>query len=298
MHTDIVVRDVLNILDHGAEGVAMSCDDDVLALLDEGQDLLVVVGPDTLRGELERLAAGRGDIVAAAPDVHLVLAPLLARVVLVEARELAVVALVESLVLVDRNVLLTNLLELDAQRSLRALQSRGEGHVKLDARRSNTLSTRKRLLATKLRQRRILPAREEVELVPLGLTVARKDESSNHFGNEEEKMMVGEVGRYARKAQEKKGGPNALALEFRSSEHLIQTDSRAISRVGLVSRLFHGYRSVRLGRGLPSTGFAAGSPKKQRHSARACIRPVGASPPCYAEMMLSEGMAVPAPCAM
>lgn len=179
--TNVVVGDVLNVLDHGAERVTVGCDDDVLALLNQGQDLLVVVGPDTLGGELQALTAGRRDIVASAPDVDLVLAPLLPGVVLVETAELAVVALVESLVLVDGDVFLTNLLELNAEGSLCTLESGSEGNVELDSSGSDTLGTGEGLLATELGESRVLPTSEQVELVPLGLTVARKDESSNHF---------------------------------------------------------------------------------------------------------------------
>lgn len=191
---DVVVGDAFDVLDHGAEGVAVGGDDDVLALLDEGEDLLVVVGPDAFGGELETLASGRGDVVGSAPDVHLVLAPLLARVVLVEPAQLAVVALVERLVLVDRDPLLTNLLELDAQRSLSALQSRREGNIKLDARGRNPLGSRQRFFAPQLRESRVLPTSEQVELVPLGLAVTCEDEGSNHFDERFDRVCVGGVG--------------------------------------------------------------------------------------------------------
>ena len=56
----------------------MRGDEDLLALLDERGNLLVVVGEGALGGQLERLAAGRRDVVRAAPDVDLLLAKLLA----------------------------------------------------------------------------------------------------------------------------------------------------------------------------------------------------------------------------
>lgn len=159
----------------------MRSDDDVLALLDQRQDLLVVVRPNTFGGELQALTTGRRDVVAPTPDVNLLVTPLLPGIVLVEAAQLSVVALVESLVLVNGDVLLTDLLELDAERSLGTLQSRSEGNVELDARSSNALGTGERFLATELGESRVLPAGEQVELVPLGLTVTCEDESSNHF---------------------------------------------------------------------------------------------------------------------
>ena len=57
-----------------------------------------IIGPDARAGVLQALAAGRRDVVGAAPDMHLLLAPFGAGVVLVEAGEVAIVALVERLV--------------------------------------------------------------------------------------------------------------------------------------------------------------------------------------------------------
>ncbi len=131
--------------------------------------------------------------------------------------------------------------------------------------------------------------------------MAREDESSNHFCKiflvtVEERGDDGEkVERYARR-RNKKGGPNARALEFRSSEHSSR-ETAGRSRVGFVSRLFHGL-SIGAPRARAATSGFADSPKTQRPSACACIRPVAASFTVLGEMMLSEGMAVPAPCAM
>lgn len=161
----------------------MSGDDYVLALLDKRQNLLMVVGPDSLRGELQTFTSGRGDVVAPAPDVDLFVAPLLPSVVLVETAELAIVALVESLVFVHGDVLLPNLLELDSERSLRALESRGERNVELDTSSLDALSAGKGFLASKLGKSGVFPAGEEVELVPFGLPVTGEDECANHFGD-------------------------------------------------------------------------------------------------------------------
>ena len=80
----------------------MGGDEHALAAQDVRLDVVDVVGPDAGAGVAERLAAGRRDGVGAAPDVDLLLAPFRARVVLVEAGEIAVVALVERLVAGDR----------------------------------------------------------------------------------------------------------------------------------------------------------------------------------------------------
>lgn len=52
----------------------MSGNEDLLALLNAGLDLGFVVGQDTLEGEFERFATGRGNVVGTAPDVDLLLA--------------------------------------------------------------------------------------------------------------------------------------------------------------------------------------------------------------------------------
>ena len=49
----------------------MGSDDDLLALEELRLDLLLKIGEDTLGRQLEGLAAGRGDVVGAAPDVDL-----------------------------------------------------------------------------------------------------------------------------------------------------------------------------------------------------------------------------------
>lgn len=159
----------------------MGSDNNVLALLDQRQDLLVVVRPDPLRGQLQTLTTGGRDIVRPSPDVNLVLAPLLPRVILVETAKLAVVTLVESLVLVDGDVLLAELLELDTEGGLGTLKGGSEGNVELDTGSSDTLGTGKRFFATKLGESGVLPAGEEVELVPLGLAVTGENESTDHF---------------------------------------------------------------------------------------------------------------------
>ena len=65
--------------------------------------------------------------------MHLLLAPFLARVVLVEADEIAIVALVERLVLEHRNFGLAQFLQHQVERALRAHERGGEGDVEVDA---------------------------------------------------------------------------------------------------------------------------------------------------------------------
>lgn len=75
---DLLSSEALEGHDHGAEGVTVSGDQDLLSLLDAGEDLGLVVGEDTVGSELERLSAGRRNIERAAPDVDLLLSELLA----------------------------------------------------------------------------------------------------------------------------------------------------------------------------------------------------------------------------
>src|SRR4029453_16436021 len=60
--------------------------------------LMQVVGPYPGAGVLQALAAGWRHVVGTAPDMDLLLAPLPAGVILVQAVEIAIVTLVEGLV--------------------------------------------------------------------------------------------------------------------------------------------------------------------------------------------------------
>lgn len=142
----------------------MGSDEDLLALENERPDLLVKVGQGPVGGELEALAARGRDVVAPPPDVHLLLSPLLPRVVLVQTGELAVVTLVERLVLVDRKVGLLDALEDDVESGLGTLEVRGEGDVELVAALGELLRSLLGLFTTLLRELRILPTGEEVQL--------------------------------------------------------------------------------------------------------------------------------------
>ena len=65
--------------------------------------------------------------------MHLLLAPLLAGIVLVEAGEVAIVALVQGLVRDGRQIRLADLVEDQLAGVLRPHQRRGEGDVELQA---------------------------------------------------------------------------------------------------------------------------------------------------------------------
>ncbi len=63
-----------------------------------GPDFLIVIGQHARHRILEAFAAGRRNVIGPAPDMDLILAPFLAGFVLVEAGQVAIVALVERLV--------------------------------------------------------------------------------------------------------------------------------------------------------------------------------------------------------
>ena len=118
---DVVIGDALDELEDRADGVAMGRDEDGLARLQLGCDVLLPVGHDAGDGVLEALRGrdvlgvqgrvlglvagvvlgvlldlGGRDVEAAAPDLHLVRTVLLHSLLLVQAGEGAVHPLVEA----------------------------------------------------------------------------------------------------------------------------------------------------------------------------------------------------------
>ena len=153
----------------------MGRDKDGFAAQDAGQDLGHVIGPDARARITQAFAARWRNIIGAAPDMHLLLAPLLAGIILVQAGEIAIVTLIERLVADRLEVRLADLVEDDPERVLGALEYRGEGNIELQPRIRQRLTADLRLLDTELRQVRITPAGEEVLQVPFALAVANKD---------------------------------------------------------------------------------------------------------------------------
>src|SRR5665811_1372068 len=146
------------------------------------QDFLDVIGQHARGGVAQTLAAGRRDVVGAAPDVHLLLAPFLARVVLVETDQLAVVALIERLVLEHGNFGLAQFLQHEVERALRADERGGEGNVELDAQAFKLAAGLARLGDALVGQVDIAPAGEQVLQVPVALAVTHEHEKTvGHF---------------------------------------------------------------------------------------------------------------------
>ena len=97
------------------------------------QDFLHVIRQHARGRVPQAFAARRRDVVGAAPYQHLLVAPFLARIVLVEADEIAIVALVQRLILEDRDFVLAHLGEHQIERALRALERGGEGDIEFDS---------------------------------------------------------------------------------------------------------------------------------------------------------------------
>ena len=114
--------------------------------------------------------------------MHLLLAPLFAGVVLVQAREVAIVPLVEGDVAGDGKPGLAEFFEHEIEGALGAGEFAGEGGVEAEALGLQLAAGGFRLLDAFLGQIRVLPAGEEVLQVPFALAVADEDENAGHRG--------------------------------------------------------------------------------------------------------------------
>ncbi len=142
-----------------------------------GQMRAIVVGPHAVQGVLEAFAARWRDVVGSPPKLHLGFAPLLARFILVEAGELAVIAFVQCGVAHDRDVRLIEFGKDDVEGMLSAFQNAGEGDVEFHPMIADHAAGDARFDQSLLGQVGIAPAREQVEPVPFALTVAHKNEN-------------------------------------------------------------------------------------------------------------------------
>jgi hypothetical protein len=106
--------------------------------------------------------------------VHLLLAPALAGVVLVETDEIAVIALVERLIFQYRNATLAELVQHDVERALRADQRRREGKVEAQPLRLELAAGGAGLGDSLLAQIDVAPAGEQVLQIPFALAMAHQ----------------------------------------------------------------------------------------------------------------------------
>ena len=123
-----------------------------------------------------RLERRRTDIEGTAPDKHLFVAVLCRGIGLVETLQRAVVALVELPGFDDGQPLAIHLAEHDVEGVDCALEARGVADVKVETRFFEGTAACCRLFAARVGELNIGPAGEQVELVPLGLSVTDKDE--------------------------------------------------------------------------------------------------------------------------
>src|ERR1044071_2559630 len=108
--------------------------------------------------------------------MHLVGAPALARLFLVDADQLAVIALVEGGSLEGGDFALAAFLEDDVESVVRALERRGEGGAEAITRLLDHGAGAMGFRRTFLGKADVLPAGEAVEPVPLALAVADENE--------------------------------------------------------------------------------------------------------------------------
>ena len=198
---NVILRDVIQMLHKGAEGVAVGGNDDVLSGLEVGSDLVLPVREDAVEGGGEGFGevlvegvagvprvvggvvlgggvnGGRGDVVRPAPDEDLLLAVLVDGLLLVEALEGAVVTFVELPCLVGGDPHEVGLLEDVPQSADGALQERRVGNGGLEALGLDELTGLDDLLVALGTERDIDPSGELVFQIPCGLSVTDKDKS-------------------------------------------------------------------------------------------------------------------------
>lgn len=123
-----------------------------------------------------RLECRRADIEGAAPDEHLFVAVLRRGIGLVETLQRAVVALVELPGFDDGQPLAIHLAEHDVEGVDRALEARSVADVKVETGFFEGSTACGGFFAARVGELYVGPAGEQVEFVPLRLSVADKDE--------------------------------------------------------------------------------------------------------------------------
>ncbi len=112
--------------------------------------------------------------------MHLLVAPALASLVLIEAHEIAVVALVQRGILDDRQIFLVKLAQDEFQRVLGPFQGAGEGEVEAPPLILEHGAGAMRFGDAFFRQIDILPAGEHVEAVPLAFAMTHQNQRIRH----------------------------------------------------------------------------------------------------------------------
>src|SRR6202012_1952848 len=112
------------------------------------------------------------------PFVHLLLAPLLARIVLVQSDKIAVVALVEGLIPFLRQAGQPHFGQRECKRALGADQGRGEDEIEGKSLRLHAAPGFLGFLDSGRAQIHVPPSREQVLEVPFALAMAQQDEKT------------------------------------------------------------------------------------------------------------------------
>src|SRR6202023_2599356 len=94
-----------------------------------GQNFLTIIGENAGHRVLQTFTAWRPDIIGAAPEIHLFVAPFPYGIVFIHAAKHAIIALIESSVANDLHAGHASFRENQLQRVLRADEIGGEGAV-------------------------------------------------------------------------------------------------------------------------------------------------------------------------
>lgn len=164
---NLLARHALQLHDHRSKRVSVRGDEDLFTLEDSREDLLLVVGENSLGSELEGFPTGRGNVVRTSPNVNLFFAEFLAGVVLVQSGELSVIPFVESLILDDLEGGLIDFFENDIEGVVGSGEDGGVGYVELrESFRLERLSTEQGFGPAVFGQVGVLPSRKQVLSVP------------------------------------------------------------------------------------------------------------------------------------
>lgn len=190
----------IEMLDDSSEGVSVGSDDDLLAFLQLWDDDVVPVRQGSFDGELQGLEFGElvlwrsilvngvfndvfevlvvgfhrwwWSVKGPSPDLHLFFAVFLGSFGLVHAGQATIVTFVQSPCLLDGDRALAGFRQDRLKGDVGALENRCVGHVELEPSFLDGLSGVECFLLALFAEVGVVPAAEEIQLVPFALTVA------------------------------------------------------------------------------------------------------------------------------
>lgn len=193
----------IEMLNDSTQAVSVSGDDDLLSLLELGNDDVVPVWQGSRDGELQRLELrelvltravlinrvlddvlevlvvvfhrGWWGVEGASPDLHLFFSVLLGSFGLVHASQASVVTFVQAPCLLDGYGALTRFFQDGIESHVSSLQHACVGDVELQSGILDSFASIKSLLDAFFTEIGVVPAAEEIQLIPLALAVADHD---------------------------------------------------------------------------------------------------------------------------